>query len=61
MNPLDIDKAYVSPYDEFMYTFDATHEKTASQLQEIKKHQRVASLRDNPRTTENGEEIWDKF
>lgn len=47
MNPLDIDKAYVSPYDRFLRSFDACHEKTASQLSEIEKHQRIAQLRDD--------------
>lgn len=61
MSMSDIDKAYVSPYDTFLYTFDATHEKTASQLQEIKKHQRIAVLRDTPRQEGGEEEIWDKF
>ena len=61
MSTLDIDKAYVSPYDKFLYTFDAAHEKTASQLQEIKKHQRIALLRDNSRPDGDDEVIWDKF
>ncbi len=61
MSAFDIDKAYVSPYDTFLYTFDATHEKTASQLQEIKKHQRIAVLRDTPRKEGDDAEIWDKF
>ncbi len=58
---LDIDKAYVSPYDKFIYEFDATHEKTASQLREIKKHQRVFALRDGNDIDANQIEIWDKF
>lgn len=48
MNPHDIDKAYVSPYDKFLYTFDAEHEKTRSQLNEIKKYERIKRLRDTP-------------
>ena len=47
MNSYDIDKAYVSPYDRFLYEFDACHEKSASQLKEIKKHQRIFALRDD--------------
>lgn len=43
----DIDKAYVSPYDRFLYEFDACHEKSASQLKEIKKYQRIFALRDD--------------
>lgn len=42
----DIDKAYVSPYDRFLFEFNACHEKTASQLKEIKKYQRIFALRD---------------
>ena len=60
MNTFDLDKAYVSPIDKFLLTYDATHEKTASQLQEIKKNQRIAALRDRSCTGEE-EEIWEKF
>lgn len=41
MNSNDIDKAYVSPYDKFLFEFDATHSKSASQLKEINKHKRI--------------------
>lgn len=44
----DIDKAYISPYDRFLFEFDATHEKSASQLKEIKKYERIFALRDSP-------------
>ena len=47
MNHQDIDKAYVSPYDRFLFEFDATHPHTASQLHEIAKHQRIFELRDH--------------
>ena len=57
----DIDKAYVSPYDRFLYGFDAKHEKTASQLKEIKKHQRIATLRDHVHPNKGEEEIWTGF
>ncbi len=46
MNSYDIDKAYVSPYDRFLFEFDACHEKSASQLKEIKKYQRIFAQRD---------------
>ncbi len=61
MSVLDINKAYVSPIDKFLFEFDATHEKSASQLEEIRKHQRIAALRDTSRT--EGEEvvIWESF
>ena len=42
----DINKAYVSPYDIFWYTFDANHPKSPSQEAEIKKYQRIFALRD---------------
>ena len=61
MSTIDIDKAYVSPFDKVLFTFDATHEKTASQLSEIKKHQRIAFLRDNPLKSGEEEVIWDNF
>lgn len=60
-NPIDIDKAYVSPYDKFLYEFDATHAKTASQLQEIEKHQRIALKRDDKRYNEEQLAIWNDF
>ncbi len=61
MSTLDLDKAYVSPIDKFLFTYDATHEKTASQLLEIIKNKRIAFLRDNP--VIDGEEviIWEEF
>lgn len=61
MSNLDIDKAYVSPYDKFLFAFDATHEKTESQLKEIKKHKRIASLRDNASSFKDEEAIWNEF
>lgn len=60
MNPLDLDKAYVSPYDRFMRQFDATHEKSASQIVEILKHQRIAELRDHVSVVEEID-IWGEF
>ncbi len=61
MNKHDIDKAYVSPYDRFLFEFDATHDKSASQLKEIKKHQRIALLRDQANAQGSAEEIWTSF
>ena len=61
MSKHDIDKAYVSPYDRFLYGFDATHEKSASQLKEIKKHQRIATLRDQANPDNREEKVWDGF
>ncbi len=61
MNNEDIDKAYVSPYDEFLFAFDAKHKKTASQLKEIKKYQRIFMLRDEASVKQVADEYWDKF
>lgn len=61
MNKHDIEKAYVSPYDRFLYEFDATHEKSLSQLKEIKKHERIAALRDSPNSLDSQDEIWKEF
>ena len=61
MNKHDIDKAYVSPIDVFLYGFDATHEKSESQLKEIKKHQSIAQKRDNKDSEGDEGEIWESF
>jgi hypothetical protein len=61
MTKHDIDKAFVSPYDKFLYKFDATHDKTASQLKEIEKHQRIALLRDQPDAADGKDEVWTGF
>ena len=60
MSPEDIDKAYVSPFDQFLYTFDANHPKTPSQQKEIKKHQRITKLRDQASPADD-ETLWEKF
>lgn len=61
MSNNDIDKAYVSPYDKFFFDFDANHPKTASQLKEIKKHERIAHMRDDKEYKDNTSEIWEEF
>jgi len=61
MSSHDIDKAYVSPFDRFLFEFDATHQRSASQLIEIKKYQRIFALRDHPKTDGEQEEIWQAF
>lgn len=60
-NDIDIDKAYVSPYDHMLFEFDATHEKSASQMKEIKKHERLALMRDDKEYPEEMSEIWTGF
>jgi hypothetical protein len=57
----DINKAYVSPYDQFLFEFDATHPKTASQIKETEKHKRIADMRDNKDYTDKQGEIWEGF
>lgn len=52
MNPIDIDKAYVSPYDRLLYAFDQEHEKSESQLKEIAKYDRIHRMRDDPSYSE---------
>ena len=61
MTKHDIDKAYVSPYDRFLCAFDANHEKSESQLIEIKKHQRIAQLRDKDSPDAAINEVWKDF
>ncbi|HIF0223574.1 TPA: CBU_0585 family protein [Legionella anisa] len=61
MNSDDIDKAYVSPYDKFLFEFDATHNKSASQIKEINKHKRIFLMRDNKDYENKKSEIWEEF
>lgn len=56
-----LDKAYVSPYDKFLYEFDATHKKTASQIREIEKHQRIFLMRDDEHYPKNKGTLWEAF
>lgn len=60
-NDIDIDKAYVSPYDKFLFEFDEKHAKSASQMQEILKHQRLDGIRDDKNYSEESGEIWKDF
>ena len=60
-NPIDIDKAYVSPYDTFLFEFDQNHEKSVSQLKEISKHERIALMRDDKSYQEKPSKIWEDF
>jgi len=61
MSEHDIDKAYVSPYDKFLFGFDATHEKSESQIKEINKHKRIAAMRDDKDYKDQKGEIWEEF
>ena len=61
MTKHDINKAYVSPYDRFLFEFDESHEKSESQLKEIKKYQRIAQLRDKDSLGTAPNEVWKDF
>jgi hypothetical protein len=61
MHPPDIDKAYISPYDKLLYKFDVSHALSASQINEINKHKRIAQLRDVAATNKDDTILWDKF
>lgn len=61
MNKNDIDKAFVSPYDKFLFEFDATHAKSLSQINEIEKYRRIFALRDIADKNPLQDEIWDEF
>ena len=60
-NNSDIDKAYVSPYDKFLFEFDAKHDKSASQIIEIEKHQCLARMRDDKNYVDDTAGIWEEF
>ena len=60
-NILDIDKSYTSPDDQFLFAFDKAHVKTASQLKEIKKHRKIATLRDGTADESSEKEVWTGF
>tara|TARA_Y100000588_G_C14258836_1_gene926687 strand:- start:3127 stop:3312 length:186 start_codon:yes stop_codon:yes gene_type:complete len=61
MSAQDIDKKYVSPIDNFLRDFDAQHEKSKSQMKEIKKHEKIARLRDDATANKPDSEIWEDF
>jgi hypothetical protein len=61
MNKLDIDKAFVSTYDRFLFEFDRDHEKTPSQLKEIEKHRRIAEFRDSVVRPQEETIDWEGF
>lgn len=60
-NIIDIDKSYTSPDDQFLFAFDNAHVKTASQLKEIKKHRKIATLRDGTADASSDKEVWKGF
>jgi len=53
---------FVSDAEKFLYEFDKTHpEKSDSQLKEIKKHDRIAHLRDHVVKEDDKGKLWEKF
>jgi len=52
---------FVSEIDQYLAEFDKTHELSKSQRDEIKKHQRVFTLRDNPESQISDDQIWEQF
>ena len=61
-----LDKKYVSEIDQFLVDFDKQNPKrSASQLQEIKKSERVSRLMKAPNGAADDaskeSELWDKF
>lgn len=61
MNTFDIDKAFVSVYDEFLAKFDREHSLTASQLKEMKSCARIAALRDGTAVPPEADTLWEEF
>lgn len=57
------DKLFVSEVDKFIADYDKQHpEKSASQLEDIKKSERIAKLRDHAREPDvAGPKIWEEF
>lgn len=56
----DLEKAFVSPIDQFLSHFDETHPETLSQMKERVKYQEIAEKRDDP-FVEPVIEIWENF
>ena len=54
-------KPYVSDADAFLDELNQKQPKSASQIAEIDKHNRVAKLRDNPVREDKSSKIWEDF
>ena len=61
MNVFDINKSFVSSYDEFLAEFDRAHPLSASQIKEIATFQRIFALRDGVDAQNNQDDIWKAF
>ena len=60
MKKQKVDKKFVSEIDKRLKEFRRTHSKSASQLAEIKKYQRIYEMRDNRIiTSKKTEGLWD--
>ncbi|MBS0358743.1 MAG: hypothetical protein JSS53_05720 [Proteobacteria bacterium] len=57
----NLDKHYVSDITKFLNELQHELPLSASQKKEIAKHQRIAKLRDNPNTNEEGSDLWEGF
>lgn len=53
---------FISDAEKFLYEFNKSHpEKSASQLKEIEKYERIAYLRDHANKASNKNTVWDGF
>lgn len=54
-------KHFVSEIDKQFAAFDASHQKSQAQLDEIAKYKKMNDIRDNPHPapTEEQDELWD--
>ncbi len=56
------DKNYVSELDKFLQQFDKDHQQqSASQQEEIDKHDKIFAKRDNPDIEDKDDNIWAGF
>lgn len=57
-----LQRNFVSELDIFLAQFDKNNEQLSeSQLQEIRKHQRLAKLRDEAQHVEGESRLWEGF
>lgn len=58
-----IDRSFVSELDQFISEFDQKHpEKSASQIKNINKHNRISQLRDHALDPDVASaKLWEKF
>jgi hypothetical protein len=56
-----INKHFVSTLDQHLAEFNASHQQSESQLNEINKHQKIYELRDNPdaKPAQEHDPLWD--